>query len=190
MQFILTVTCEPWLLHWSSWTCPFHQPFQQPRFARIQEKYVLQLFMFMCTLLCKLHLACFITEVKITFCACVHRKTVYILKAYPLQLSAREFLSYGLNGVPAGVCISLSASPSYTHAVHLVLSQPQSHVGQHGREKWMQFLSESCREKFVTCYSKPPINEKRIATAGIAWGGKLLWNSVETPFQMKSVQQW
>lgn len=77
MQFFLAVTCEPWLLHWSTWTCPFHQPFQQPRFARIQEKYVLQLFMFMCTLLCKLHLACFITEVEITFCACVHGKTLH-----------------------------------------------------------------------------------------------------------------
>lgn len=128
MQFILTVTCEPWLLHWGSWTCPFHQPFQQPRFARIQEKYVLQLFMFMCTLLCKLHLACFITEVKITFCACVHRKTVYILKSYPLQLSAREFLSYGLNGVPAGMYASPSLPLPVTHMLCTLPFYSHSHM--------------------------------------------------------------
>lgn len=75
LQFILAVTCEPWLLNWSNWTCLFHQVFQQPRFASIQERYLLCLFMFMCTLQCKLYLAHCITEVKITFSACVSKET-------------------------------------------------------------------------------------------------------------------
>lgn len=74
-QFILAITCELWLLHWRNWSCPFHHSNISSRSnspdLHVYNRIMLQLFMFMCTLLCKLYLVHFNIEVKIASCTCI-----------------------------------------------------------------------------------------------------------------------